>query len=129
MLRRSADGNALVATNQGEAWGDRGELIYSAKVNGAVVEWRDAKGRLVARDWMVVGRERRENEEERLEVLVGLGRRGLDMLVAVWLGRIQQDVLREENERRNVDEEVVMRQRGLFAGGKSSCEHLSMSFC
>lgn len=127
MLRRSADGNALVATNQGDAWGDRGKLIYCANINGGVVEWRDAKGRLVARDWMV-GRERREDDEERLEVLVELGRRGLDMLVAVWLGRIQQDILKEEEENRRVGGQAVMREGGLLAGGKMLSEHLMTCF-
>ena len=125
MLRRSADGTSLVATNHGDKWGSRGDLIYCAQLHGGVVEWKDSKGRLVAIDHMGRG----IGEMESLEILVALNRRHLDMLVAVWISRIHQDTQREgereEKERRLASGEVG-RQRSLFDGSKSFWKDLIM---
>ena len=119
MLRRSADGTGLVATNQGDVWGSRGELIYCARLNGGVMEWTDGKGRLVAIDYMATDR----SSPESLEILVPLSRKLLDMLVAVWISRIHQDTQREgereDEQTRMADGRTGRQQRRLFDGSKS----------
>lgn len=88
ILRRSADGTALVATNHGDIWGNQGQLIYCARTSSGVIEWLNSKGKIVAIDHKGPDC----NAPETLEILVPMSRKWLDMLVAVWIARIQQDV-------------------------------------
>jgi hypothetical protein len=91
MLRSSEDGTSLVATDRGNAWGNQGRLIYCARKNGEVMEWTDCRGRVVAIDQVAP----ESGVSETLQILVPLNRKWLDMLVAVWVSRIQQDAQRQ----------------------------------
>lgn len=62
--------------------------LYQARPGKGVLEWHDAEGTLVAVETPAVDR---RMEEERLEVVLALDRRHLDLIVALWVARIYQD--------------------------------------
>jgi hypothetical protein len=84
----------------GKAWEAKGggdekkesSLRYSAKQKKGVVEWRDAKGAVVAVEMPAM---HRETEPEKLEILVEMGKKDMDLLVGCWVGRIHQEMQKE----------------------------------
>lgn len=66
--------------------------LYIARPNKGVFEWHDGGGTLVAVDTPATDR---TMEEERLEIMVQLDKRHLDLIVALWVARIYQDTQEE----------------------------------
>lgn len=100
-------GRSWDARSHGEDWQSGNTLLYTAKQNKGVVEWKDAKGKVVAIESPAVNR---ETDAEKLEILVALEKQMLDMIVAVWVGRVWQDarvegVKREEEDAKKRKEE------------------------
>ena len=105
----------------------KGDVIYSAtrQRQSEDFEWRDQKGRIVAVEYR--GSARR-NDEEKLEILEPLGKKCLDMLVAVWVARIFQDSLKDlareieaEKRRKKMERRTSsdsQGKQGLFRDGE-----------
>lgn len=72
-------------------------VLYQAKGKKGVIEWHDGGGTLVAVETPAVDR---KMEEERLEIMISLDKKHLDLIVALWVGRIfldsQQEGARED---------------------------------
>lgn len=66
--------------------------LYIARPNKGVFEWHDGGGTLVAVDTPATDR---IMEEERLEIMVHLDKRHLDLIVALWVARVYQDTQEE----------------------------------
>jgi hypothetical protein len=64
------------------------------------LEWKDKEGTLVAVESMAVNR---ESEEDRLEILVQMGKMEIDLLVATWVARIHQDTQKEGEKEEKVE--------------------------
>jgi hypothetical protein len=62
--------------------------LYHAKQRKGFVEWKDMKWKAVAIEMPAVDR---DSDAEKLEVLVPLDKKMLDMMVAVWVARVWQD--------------------------------------
>jgi len=124
ILRRSSQGTAFVATNHGNIWGSRGQLIYCARPSMDMVEWMDATGRVVAVDHV----SNEPEAPETLQILVPLDRKMLDMLVAVWVARIHQSMRLVEQQRRDIEscaQQGLRRRSSLLIGGRSLLKTLA----
>lgn len=94
----------------------RARTLYLARCKKGVWEWTDGGGTLVAVETPAVDR---RVQEERLEIVVSLDKRHLDLMVALWVARIYQDSQevgeredREDARQRKVEEKELDKQEG-----------------
>ena len=93
------------AKSYSEDWFGRNTPLYHAQARDEpTMEWKDAKGEVVAIDTWPADH---EGEEWNLEILVPLEKKMLDMMVAVWVARIFQ-----ETEKNGRVEEFQRREQG-----------------
>lgn len=102
--------------------GGAGVLVSSARQHKGRIEWKDGSAQLTAVDKPV------ENGES-LVVLVPLGKKRMDQLIAVWVARVHQDTpkegLKEEAEdekRRTREQKIQDAAEGNPSGVLHDCE-------
>lgn len=107
-------------------------LLYTGKAKKGVLQWKDNRGILVAIETTAVDH---DVEPEQLKILVPLGRKMLDLLVAVWLARIHQDTQkagqkedREEEKRRDAAQKVQDALDGKPHGKIHNCGDSTLVF-
>lgn len=90
--------------------------LYVARPKKGILEWHDGGGTLVAIDTPATDR---NMEEERLEIMITLDKRHLDLIVALWMARIYQDTQEEgakedkaDAKQRKVDQKELDKQEG-----------------
>ncbi|KAH8774444.1 hypothetical protein F5883DRAFT_546816 [Diaporthe sp. PMI_573] len=97
-------------------WGDEDSRkpLYQARQKKGILEWRDSANKLVAVN-IPAGAQRLQDES--LEVLVSLGKKHLDLIVALWMARVwhdtqaeglkegKQEAKRRKSEQRQLDKE------------------------
>lgn len=90
--------------------------LYVARPNKGVLEWHDGGGTLVAVDAPATDR---KMEDERLEIMVHLDKRHLDLLIALWVARIYQDTQeegakedKEDAKQRKAEQKELDKQEG-----------------
>lgn len=90
--------------------------LYLARPNKGVLEWHDGGGTLVAVDTPATDR---KMEEERLDIMIHLDKRHLDLIVALWVARIyhetQEEGAKEDKEdakHRRAEQKELDKQEG-----------------
>lgn len=94
--------------------------LYIARPSKGVLEWHDGGGTLVAVDTPATNR---TMEEERLEIIIHLDKRHLDLIVALWVARIYQDTQeegakedKEDAKHRKAEQKELDKQEGKSHG-------------
>lgn len=99
-------------------WGDEDNRkpLYHARQKKGVLEWRDSASRLVAVNHQGL-------QDESLEVLVALGKKKLDLIVALWMARVWQDTQaegqkeeRQHAKRRKSEQRELDKKEGRPSG-------------
>jgi hypothetical protein len=109
-FRKSWEARSHNIDREGE---DQTELLYNAKQNRDVIEWKDARGKLVA---MEIPATDRTKIAEKIQILVQLDKTLLDMLVAAWVARIWQDVRNDVLKAEEEDAKVRMDEQKMRDG-------------
>lgn len=87
------------------------KVLYQARKNKGIFEWRDGTNRLVAIDTPAIDR---KSQEESLDILVALDKKHLDLLVALWMACIWHDTQAEgKKEDKQVAKKLKYGQRQL----------------
>jgi hypothetical protein len=113
------------ARARGEDRMSENTLLFSAKRQKGVVEWKDAKGTLVAVEMPAVDR---GEESEILEVLVPLEKKMMDMIVAVWVARVHQ-VTEIEGKKEEMAEAKTRKQEKRAQDAAEGKPHGKMHDC
>lgn len=98
----------------------RRSLYLATQKKGGVLEWHDGGGTLVAVETPAVNR---QVDEERLEIVVSLDKRYLDLVVALWVARIYQDTQedgvkedKQDAKKRRAEQKQLDKEEGRPSG-------------
>jgi hypothetical protein len=119
----------------GRDWEVKGEVDesvvhFSVKQKKGILEWNGGKGMMIAIETLG---EDREREEEKLEIMVEMGKEDMDLVVGSWIARRRREMQKEceikdkkEAKQRKVEESTSDAAEDRLHRRLHECEFFSM---